>query len=166
VIAGVRPAQYDDPTPCEEWNVRDLLSHMIGVVVGLGAAASGADPAGGDPFVLADDPAAQFSAAAEAAMGAWRTPGVMESMVNIRAGSMPGRMAASINLIDTATHTWDLAVATGQPAGLGDELAPAVLEVARATISSGLRAGRFGPELEAPADASATERLVAFLGRK
>ena len=28
---------------------------------------------------------------------------------------MPGRRLASTSLLATATHTWDLAVATGQP---------------------------------------------------
>ncbi|MGH2684662.1 MAG: maleylpyruvate isomerase N-terminal domain-containing protein, partial [Actinomycetota bacterium] len=37
VIAAVRPNQHDAKTPCEEWTVRDLLGHMIGVVAGLGA---------------------------------------------------------------------------------------------------------------------------------
>ena len=41
VIGNVRADQYDDPTPCPDWAVRDLLSHTIGVVAGLGAAAAG-----------------------------------------------------------------------------------------------------------------------------
>ena len=44
IIAGVRPDQYDDKTPCTEWTVRDLLNHEIGVVAGLGAAAAGTPP--------------------------------------------------------------------------------------------------------------------------
>jgi hypothetical protein len=35
VIGNVRADQYDDPTPCPDWTVRDLLSHTIGVVAGL-----------------------------------------------------------------------------------------------------------------------------------
>ena len=27
VIGNVRPDQYDNTTPCEEWTVRDLLEH-------------------------------------------------------------------------------------------------------------------------------------------
>src|SRR5947208_3645732 len=61
VIAGVRPEQLDDKTPCAEWTVRDLLEHMIGVVAGLGGAAAGQPRT---PFELGDDPARQFDAAA------------------------------------------------------------------------------------------------------
>jgi uncharacterized protein (TIGR03086 family) len=162
VIAGVRAAQYDDKTPCAEWTVRDLLDHMIGVVAGLGAAAAGKPPR---PFVLAADPAAQFEAAAAAAMEAWRAPGVLEAIVDAGPGPMQGHVLAGINLLDTATHTWDLATATGQPAALPDEVATAALEASRATISPEIRPGRFGPEVAAPAGAAATDALVAFLGR-
>ena len=28
-IAGVKPDQWADPTPCSEWNVRELVNHTI-----------------------------------------------------------------------------------------------------------------------------------------
>ena len=107
VIAGVRPEQWDDATPCTDWTVRDLLDHMIGVVSGLGAAAAGAPR---EPFVLSADPVGQFDAASAAAMAAWRSPGVLERIVDGGAGPMPGQVLAGINLLDTATHSWDLAI--------------------------------------------------------
>ena len=94
VIGNVRADQYDDPTPCPEWVVRDLLGHTIGVVAGLGAAASGAPPT---EFVLGPDPAAQFHQAAESALAAWRTPGVFDRIVDGGAGPMPGRVRARRN---------------------------------------------------------------------
>jgi uncharacterized protein (TIGR03086 family) len=162
VVAGVRPDQYDDKTPCAEWTVRDLLEHMIGVVDGLGAAASGRAP---EPFTLSGDPAAQMHAAATGAMVGWRTPGVLDRVVDAGPGPMPGRALASINLLDTATHTWDLATATGQPSALPDDVATAALGASRVIVDDELRPGRFGPEVPAPAGATPTEALVAFLGR-
>jgi uncharacterized protein (TIGR03086 family) len=162
VIAGVRADQFDDKTPCAEWTVRDLLDHMIGVVAGLGSAAAGKPPS---PFELAADPAAQFQTAAAEALEAWRAPGVLDTIVDGGPGPMPGHVLAGINLLDTATHSWDLATATGQPATLPDDVATAALGASRATISPEIRPGRFGPEVAAPAGASATDALVAFLGR-
>jgi uncharacterized protein (TIGR03086 family) len=162
VIANVRPEQYDDKTPCAEWTVRELMEHMIGVVAGMGAAASGQARR---EFALGPDPAAQFQEAATVAVEAWRTPGVMERIVDAGPGPMPGRVLAGINLLDTATHTWDLAVATGQPAALPDGVAEAAMEASQEIVSPELRPGRFGPETAAPQGAGATERLVAFLGR-
>jgi uncharacterized protein (TIGR03086 family) len=163
VIGNVRADQYDDPTPCPDWAVRDLLGHTIGVVAGLGAAAAGTPPT---EFALGPDPATQFREAADAALTAWRTPGVFDKVVDAGPGPMPGRVLAGINLLDTATHTWDLATATGQPTQLPDGVAEAAFEVSRATISPEIRPGRFGPELPAPSGAGPTEQLVAFLGRQ
>jgi uncharacterized protein (TIGR03086 family) len=163
VIAGVRPEQHDRRTPCSEWTVRDLLEHMIGVVAGLGAAAGGRDRT---PFELGADPAAQFDEASASALAAWRTPGVLDRVVDGGAGPMPGSVLASINLLDTATHTWDLATATGQPAELPEPVAAAAMEASRAIVSPEIRPGRFGPELTAPGGASTTQQLVAFLGRR
>ena len=164
VIANVQPAQYGRATPCEEWTVGDLLEHMIGVVARLGAAAAGTPP---DGFAseLSTDPAAQFQHAASAALAGWGSPGVMDRVVDGGAGPMPGRVLAGIYLLDTATHTWDLATATDQPRVLPVDIAEAALEVSLQTIAPEIRPGRFGPELTPRADASATERLVAFLGR-
>jgi uncharacterized protein (TIGR03086 family) len=163
VIGNVRPDQHDNKTPCEEWTVRDLLQHAIGVVAGLGAAASRSP---GGPLDLGPDPAAQFGQVAASTLAAWRAPGVFDQLLDFGAGPMPGRVVAGINLLDTATHTWDIATATGQPAQLPDDVATAALEVSRATISPEIRAGRFGPELPAPGGAGPTEQLVAFLGRQ
>jgi uncharacterized protein (TIGR03086 family) len=163
VISDVRADQYDDPTPCADWAVRDLLSHTISVVAGLGAAAAGDPPT---EFALGTDPAAQFRDAAAAALAAWRTPGVLDKIVDAGPGPMPGRVLAGINLLDTATHTWDIATATGQPTLLPSGVAEAALEAARATISPEIRPGRFGPEVPAPPAAGPTEQLVAFLGRQ
>jgi uncharacterized protein (TIGR03086 family) len=163
VIAGVGAEQYDDPTPCAEWSVRELLGHMIGVVAGMGAAASG-QPRG--EFALADDPAAQFEQAAASNLAAWRAPGALDRTIDAGPGPMPGRVLANINLLDTATHTWDLATATGQSAGLPDDVAEAALDASSQIVSPELRKGRFGPEVATPASSGPTERLVAFLGRQ
>ena len=162
IIAAVRPEQYDQRTPCTEWTVRDVLEHMIGVVEGLGSAAAGTPPG---EFSLAADPGAQFDEAARSALQAWRREGTLDKEIEIAAGSMPGRVVAEINLLDTATHAWDLATATGQPATLPDDVASAALDASRSIVSPELRPGRFAPEVDAPPSADKTQQLVSFLGR-
>jgi uncharacterized protein (TIGR03086 family) len=162
VIAGADPSRYTDKTPCEEWSVQDLLGHMIAVVASMADAANGR-PRG--EFALGADPAAQFEAAAAAALEAWRAPGVFDRIIDGGPGPMPGRVLAGINLLDTATHTWDLATATGQPAELPDPVAEAALEASVAIISPEIRPGRFAAAVPSPDGAGATERLVSFLGR-
>jgi uncharacterized protein (TIGR03086 family) len=162
VIGAVRIEQFDDKTPCTEWTVRDLLTHMIGVVEGIGAAAAGRSR---EPFELGPDPAEQFRVVSVATLTAWRRPGALDQVVDGGPGPMQGRVLAGINLLDTATHTWDLAVATGQPPALPVDVALVALEVSRETITPQIRGGRFGPEVVVASDASPTDCLVAFLGR-
>jgi len=166
VIAGVRPDQYGDKTPCAEWTVRDLLAHMVGVVSHMAAATAGEPSPGTGGFELGADPAAQFRAAADAALAGWRRPGIMDETITAVVEPMPGRVLAGINLLDTATHSWDLATATGQSAGLPEDVAQAAIEASRQIVTDQLRPGRFNAELEAPPGCSPTERLVAFLGRR
>jgi uncharacterized protein (TIGR03086 family) len=167
VIGGVRPEQYNDPTPCEEWNVQQLLTHIVAVTTVMGeTTASGKADRGADSVALGDDPAAQFRAAADAALAGWRKPGIMDETINGGPGPMPGRVLAGINLLDTATHSWDLATATGQSTELPPAVAEAALEASHQIIQAPIREGRFGPEVHPPADCGPTDRLVAFLGRQ
>jgi uncharacterized protein (TIGR03086 family) len=90
---------------------------------------------------------------------------VLDRVIDAGPGPMPGAALASINLLDTATHTWDLATATGQPAELPASVASAAMEASREVVTDQIRAGRFAAEQPAPAGASPTRQLVAFLGR-
>ena len=166
VVAGVQPTQYGDPTPCDEWNVQQLLTHIVAVTTVMGeATAAGEASRRPNDVALAEDPTAQFRAAADAALAGWRKPGIMDETINAGPGPMPGRALAGINLLDTATHSWDLARATGQSSELPPAVAEAALEASHQIVNDQLRPGRFGPELDAPKDCGPTDRLVAFLGR-
>jgi uncharacterized protein (TIGR03086 family) len=166
VIAGVRPDQLDNPTPCAEWDVRGLLSHTLGVVAGIGASVAGNAPSAPDSFVLADDFAAQFRTLADSTLAAWTAAG-LEGETNIGAGPMPRQAAISINLLDTATHSWDIARATGQPEALPKELAEVVVGLCKQIVTDEVRGfAGFDPEITVSADADPTTQLVAFLGRQ
>lgn len=167
VIAGVRADQMANPTPCTQWDVHALLGHALGVVAGIGGAVRGdAPPPDGAQFVLADDPAAQFRSLANSTLAAW-TRADLTSEINIGAGPMPGSAALSINLLDTATHAWDIARATGQPEDLPADLASLVLEVCQTFVTDEIRGfAGFDPAVAVPADASSTTKLAAFLGRR
>ncbi len=162
VLTGVRPEHLTESTPCQKWNLQDLLEHMIGVVAGLGATAAGKP---GGEFKLGPDPAGQFRDAADAALAAWSAPGVMDRIMEAGPGPMPGSVLAGVNLLDTTTHAWDVAVAIGRPAALPDDLADEALKQARMIISPEIRPGRFEAEVTAPPNATVTELLVAYLGR-
>ena len=57
---------------------------------------------------------------------------------------------AGINLLDTATHRWDLAIATVSPAALPADVAETASKESNDRAPPELRQGRFGPEVAAP----------------
>lgn len=167
VIATVGPDDLDRPTPCTEWNVRELLNHTIGVVHGIAGGVRGdAPPAGDAPDFTADGGASDaFAQASAASLAAWSTDGVFDGPVNIGAGEMPPEAAIGINVLDTLTHAWDLAEALGHDRSMDPQVAEAALAASMMVISDDIRPGRFGPAVDIADDAPAHDRLAAFLGR-
>jgi uncharacterized protein (TIGR03086 family) len=167
VVGGVKPDQLGNSTPCTEWDVKTLLSHTLGVVANIGGAVAGKAPTGHpNEMALNADLAGQFRSLADTTLAAWKSAG-LEGETNIGAGPMPRQAAISINLLDTATHSWDLARATGQPEELPAELAGLVLGICQGFVTDEVRSGAgFAPAVPVGDDASATQRLVAFLGRQ
>jgi uncharacterized protein (TIGR03086 family) len=167
VIAGIGPDQLDGATPCREWTVRDLLAHTTGVVVNMGRGATG-EPLLADinGVQLDEDLETQFRTVSDRTLAAWTTRG-LDGELDIGAGPMPPVAGISINLLDTATHSWDLARATGQDGVLPDELAGFVLGIARGFITDEIRSfAGFDPAVEVGEGSDSTVQLVAFLGRQ
>jgi uncharacterized protein (TIGR03086 family) len=104
------------------------------------------------------------------AAAAWADDGRLAATVTMPWGeSYTGSDLVDMYLAELATHAWDLATATNQHLG-DEELAATALEAARAIVRPEYRnlAGEgspFGSEVEAPAGATAWERLAAFMGR-
>ncbi|MGH9026697.1 MAG: TIGR03086 family metal-binding protein [Acidimicrobiia bacterium] len=165
----VGPAQLDAPTPCRDWSVGLVLGHVVAVTRHFGGAAAGDAPEIPDPaeIDLGDDPAATYRGAAGAARAAWRAPGVLDGKITVAAGEMPAVMAAGISCLDTLVHGWDIARGTGQDATLDPALAKATLAFAQQIVTDEVRRfATFDSAVDIGADASATDRLVAFCGRR
>jgi len=167
VVAGVRPDQLGLPTPCRDWDVKALVAHTMGVVMNMGLGAGGADlRADINGVTLDPDVGAQFRDETDRTLAAWVSHG-LEGEVDVGAGPMPARVAVGINLLDTATHSWDIARATGQDANLPDDVAATALAACQSIVTDDTRkfAG-FDPAVVVGAAGSPTEQLVAFLGRQ
>ena len=170
VVAGVTPDQYEDPTPCTEWDVRALLNHLLGVMtMWAGLPAGNADMAALAGDHVGDEVLATYDALAREIMTAWSAPGVVENPVQFPGSEMPGDYAARMLSGDVVIHGWDLARATDQAVDWNQELAVDALawhvEAVR-RFPPELRAKSFGHEVPCPPDADAMSRLVAFVGRQ
>jgi uncharacterized protein (TIGR03086 family) len=174
IVTATSADQLGAPTPCTGWDVRALLSHVIGTLwlaEGLLAdraprhpMAPGALPAAD---LAGDDPAAAYAEASAAALAAAGTGDALTRVHITPLGEMPGPALAGFTTLDLLVHGWDLARATGQPADLDGRLAAHVLSFAEQALATPeSRAGRIGPALPVAADAPVTDRLAAFLGRQ
>jgi uncharacterized protein (TIGR03086 family) len=171
IVEAVSTEHYELATPCAEWDTRALLNHILGTLA-LGAGlladvapavrmAPGSLP---DADLVGDDPLKAYRVGVDGLLAAAGGDALTRSH-STPLGEMPGSVLGGFTTLDVAVHGWDLAKATGQRAELDDDLADEVLAFARQTITDATRVPRIGPEVTAGPGASATDRLVAFLGR-
>lgn len=165
LVIGVRPEQWAAPTPCGDWNVHQLVSHLVGMNLVFAAMIGGQAPPERGADHLGDDPGRAYRDSAAALHTAFGQPGVLKQTFRGQLGDATGAERLQIRLYDLLAHGWDLARATGQNAALPDDLAERALVFARAQVSTQPRTGRFAAAQPVAEGAPAIDRLVAFLGR-
>lgn len=169
VLAGVKADQLSASTPCASWKVSDLVNHIVGGQFWFASVAKGESASDDAPSDFsAGDFNSAFGQGAAASVAAFGAAGTLDKTMTLPWGPMKGSDFMGLASIDTFTHAWDLARATGQSADLNPDLAAGLLAGARAGIAPEFRGAEgapFGPEQKAPAGASKADELAAFLGR-
>lgn len=167
LVAGVKPEQLDLPTPCSEWDVRTLLGHMIGGNWNTAATAGDGQVPPGRSEDPGGSPEEAYRQSAEAAKQAWRQPGRLERMYEMPMGTLPGQAVLAVRLLETITHGWDLARATGQAPTYDEDLVQAAMAIAQANLGGERPPGfPFAPPVEVAYSLPAIDRLAAFMGRQ
>ena len=168
VLANVTNDQLSASTPCKDWDVRGLINHVIGAQDFFTAAMQGRAPAGADTDHAAGDFLAAYDQATAVTLGEFAADGALAKTVSLPFGDMPGGAVMGLAVVDTLTHGWDVAKATGQDTNIAPELSVQVLAQARQMIQPGFRTPEgsvFGLEQAAPDGACNADQLAAFLGR-
>ncbi len=162
------------PTPCADWNLRQLLDHLTSENHGFAAAARGQ---GSDPAAWAHDdnradPVSDYVAATDDLLAAFAEPGVLDRSFALplltTEREFPGQQAVLMQLVDGVVHAWDLARTLGLPITIDDELTKPVLKLAQQIPDDESRRAPgavFGPAQPYDDDASPLDRIVALLGR-
>jgi uncharacterized protein (TIGR03086 family) len=129
-VNAVGPDQWDDPTPCRDWTVRDLVNHVVGedrwtvpLVEGQTIEDVGSSL---DGDLLGDDP---VRAALDAAMAATKVTAERlpeGGTVHLSYGEEQLSEYVYQLAADHLVHGWDLAVATGGDARLDPQLVSGV----------------------------------------
>jgi uncharacterized protein (TIGR03086 family) len=168
VVDGIRDDQLDASTPCSEWNVRQLLRHIIVGNERWAAAADGrsldfTDPLGDE--IPDGELKRRIHESAEAVDRGWRRPGVLDRTFDGPQGEVPGARRLTVHVGELVMHGWDLARATGQTATFPDEIVEMFIGFAEQMPRERPPGYPFASPREAHPEASPIDRLAALMGR-
>jgi uncharacterized protein (TIGR03086 family) len=167
LVEGVPNDGLGRPTPCARYTVGDLLDHIGGAALAFTAAAEKQPLEGapsGDASRLAPDWRTRIPLQLVALAQAWREPSAWTGMTRAGGVDLPGDVAGIVALDELVIHGWDLAKATGQPAGYDGPELEAVYAMVQQFRSSGVE-GLFGPPVPVPDDAPLFDRILGLAGR-
>jgi len=168
-VRAVGDAQWAAPTPCADWDVRQLVNHVVYEdrwTVPLFAGQTIADV--GDRFegdLLGADPVASAAEAADAARAAVAEPGALDRTVQLSFGPTPATEYAMQLFADHVVHGWDVAVAIGADPALDPDCVRALAGWFAEREDGYRQAGAVGPRADVPPGASEQDRLLAAFGR-
>ena len=168
-VANVPEGAWSDPTPCADWDVRQLVNHVTYEQVWAPHMVAGetiesvGDRYDGD--LLGDDPLHAHRSAVAGAVEAFADAD-LDATVHVSYGDIPLREYLTQMLTDAEVHGWDLAVATGQDPAIDGEVAELLLGVWQAQEELVRSSGVFGDAVAVPDEAPAAHRLLGLLGRQ
>ena len=175
ILSRIKQDQADSPTPCTEWDVHDLVNHLVGGAEMAAGCLSGNPP--NIPFGSSISSYTQEGDLAKLAqvyreltakaLSVAKSPGALEGKVATPIGKMPGSMFLSACCMDNIIHCWDLAKATGQDTRLD----PQAVEVSYQmfvpdAMDQGRPVGFIGPLISIPEDATIQDKLIGYSGRQ
>lgn len=144
------------PTPCAGWDARKVVLHLTDVTDALlalletGTLALRQTPRTNDPdaVALVDKRLVKLTHAFSVATHATRVEN-----------------AATAGAVEFTTHGWDIGVACHPAHQIPESLAEDVLTLVSPALDLNARGENFAAPIDVPGNASASDRLVAFLGR-
>ena len=175
VLADIDEDDLDLPTPCRQWQLKELLSHMDDALTAFTEAAVGSialSPAWIEQSgLLPDQPGILDRLRPNACLllSVWA---VRSAVPDISVGmvTVPGDVLLSTAALEISVHGWDVdqTVTAGRdtyPRRIPEDLAVRLLDTAHDVIAEADRGRRFAAALAVSPLAPADDRLLAFLGR-
>jgi uncharacterized protein (TIGR03086 family) len=165
----IREEQWSGPTPCTEWNVRDLVDHIVYETLWVPDLLDGKTLAEvGDRYEgdrLGADPVAAWSRAYVAARAAAISDDALAGTVHTSGGETAADEYMSEMLADAVIHGWDLAQSIDGTCAIDPVTAEELLDW-YGPFAERMRAyGSMADPVEVGPDADAATRLIAMSGR-
>lgn len=178
-LQAVRPEQWAWPTPCTEWNVRQLVNHVTRGNLNYVRLLEGGTRVEflrlRDIDALGTDPVGAFIRSVREFAEAFVRPGALQQVLDYPLGKVDGQQALAVRTTDTTIHTWDLARAIDVDDNLNsslvdwidDHLNDIYAGVAETPIAAETSRRFFAsPKGVLAYDASRQDRLLHRMGRK
>ncbi|GGU23736.1 TIGR03086 family metal-binding protein [Streptomyces lavendofoliae] len=170
-VHAVRADQWDAPTPCTEWTVRDLVNHLTAeqlwvppLVQERRTVEQVGDAYEGD--VLGDDPVGAWDLAAARSRDAFLEKGALDRTAHLSSGPTPVPAYCSQMIADLVVHAWDLSRAIGADERLPRDLVDFAVREVSPYADSLADSGLFAPPVDPPRGADEQTRLLAMVGRE
>jgi len=169
LVHAVKDDQWELPTPCSDWNVRQLVNHLVYENRWTAPLMAGSTIAEvGDRFegdLLGDDPTGAWDRSHQEAGQAVQADGALDRTVQLSSGETPAGEYVMQLFADHLIHGWDLARAIGADERLDPELVDACAGWFASMERHYRAAGAVGPRPETPSGADEQARLLAGFGR-
>jgi uncharacterized protein (TIGR03086 family) len=169
IVGGVRSDQLSAATPCNDWDTRELLNHIV-LWTAYSAERRARDEQVPDElmnkdFVAEPGYAADYAAQLDKAVAAWSDPAAWQRNLNVMGAPTPAADVAALLISEMVLHGWDAAKASGQRYTARDDVAAAVLAAVEANAELFRKYQGFAGAVPVPPSASALDRALAASGR-
>jgi uncharacterized protein (TIGR03086 family) len=171
IVRAVPADRLGARTPCPEWDVRAIVNHLT-FWAGRGVTAAHKSPPAPEPtqdhdFTAEPGWADRYAEQALKCAEAWSDPAAWKGTTSLTGAEeeSPASWIGAMLLGECVLHGWDLAVATGQPVDLPDDLVQAAHDQLVPTAAMGREYGAFGPEVPVAGTAPTLRRLLGLAGR-
>ena len=169
VVAGVPGHPMDAPTPCDDWDLRTLVNHVI-----LWTAYSAECRAHGESVAedlmtreFTADPgfAQDYAAQIDRAVTAWSDPAAWERELGVMGSGTPAADVAAMLIAEMVLHGWDIARATGQEYAGDEAVAANVLATVEAQGELFRQYQGFAAIVPVEESATVLDRALSLSGR-
>ena len=126
IVTGVATSAWGNNTPCSDWNVKDVVNHLVYENMWMVALFNGRtiDEVGNEfeGDLVGDDPMAVHNRTASEVQAILAQPDAMSRTCQISSGPVSGAEYSKQLFLDTLIHGWDIAIGSDQDAELDDYL--------------------------------------------
>lgn len=167
-VRRITPEDMNNPTPCSEWDVKQLLNHLVSELLWMPDLLMGKTMAEvgtkHDGDVLHSDPLSAWHHAADGALVAVKRAN-LEGSVHLSHGDKSTRDYILEMASEVLVHGWDIGRGLHCSVLFDEPVASAIYDTVLPRRDELAASSTFGEPFEVPEDATMQVRLLGLMGR-